>query len=237
MYNFDVAKKSGRELIDGLKAARDTARLHVHLLSLDARQRFRDVESKLEELERELERGSVKAIEQVPPQVKEIGQAIADLLRDAEGSRELATPVLALMTSSPATCSPRDSLNLAAQIMWERDCGSVPVVDSDGRLLGVVTDRDICMATYTRGQPLWAMSVLSTMSPPPISASPTDTVGYVLKLMSEGRVRRIPITENDRLVGVVALADIARHVRNGGGDSLPAVLAIAHTLADISQET
>jgi len=53
---------------------------------------------------------------------------------------------------SPITCSAEDSLAEAARLMWERDCGSVMVTEPNGRLVGIITDRDICMAAYTRGK-------------------------------------------------------------------------------------
>jgi CBS domain-containing protein len=58
-----------------------------------------------------------------------------------------------LMTKNVKTCRPSDLLNAAARIMWEEDCGCVPVVGDDNQLVGMLTDRDICMATYTRNQP------------------------------------------------------------------------------------
>ena len=61
-----------------------------------------------------------------------------------------------LMTKSVATCGPDKSADDAARIMWERDCGFVPITESTSnpRVIGVVTDRDLCMAAYTRGRPL-----------------------------------------------------------------------------------
>jgi len=60
-----------------------------------------------------------------------------------------------VMTKTVRSCSAGDSLQRAAQLMWEGDCGSVPVVDSDNRVVGILTDRDIAMAAYTQGRPLW----------------------------------------------------------------------------------
>jgi Mg/Co/Ni transporter MgtE len=64
------------------------------------------------------------------------------------------TNVRDLMTTAVRSCTTGDNLQRAAQIMWESDCGVVPVVDRDGRLVGMITDRDICMAAYTQGKPL-----------------------------------------------------------------------------------
>ena len=59
-----------------------------------------------------------------------------------------------LMTDSPSSCSPNDSANEAARVMWDCDCGVVPVVDDSGHVAGIVTDRDICMAAFKQGKPL-----------------------------------------------------------------------------------
>jgi CBS domain-containing protein len=236
MSRSEPQANANRQIIDRLKAARDTARLHAHLLSLDARQRLREADDKLAALENQAARGADTLVEGVAAKATEIGQAITDLLRDAGTSFLLAAPVSEIMRREPATCGPGESLNQAARLMWEHDCGAIPVVDQEHRLVGIVTDRDICMAVYTRGQPLWAVSVISTMSHAPVFAGPNDSIGAVVRLMSERRVRRIPIVADDRLIGMVALADIARHVRRNASHSLPAALTLAHALADISDE-
>ena len=69
-----------------------------------------------------------------------------------------------LMTRDVRTCRREDVLVEAARIMWENDCGSVPVVDAQRHVVGMITDRDICMAAYTRGQRLADMTVESAMS-------------------------------------------------------------------------
>ena len=69
-----------------------------------------------------------------------------------------------LMTHAPAVCTTSDHLTRAAQIMWERDCGAVPVIDDAGKLAGIVTDRDICMAAYTQGRALHEIPVANAMS-------------------------------------------------------------------------
>ena len=69
-----------------------------------------------------------------------------------------------LMTPDVATCRPDEPMAEAARIMWERDCGIVPVVDAEGRPVGVVTDRDLCMASFTRNEPLSRMPVRDAMA-------------------------------------------------------------------------
>ena len=79
-----------------------------------------------------------------------------------------------LMTPDVRSCTIHDSLNAAARIMWDHDCGCAPVVDAHGKLVGIVTDRDICMAAYTQGAPLEAIPVERVMSPKVISCARTD---------------------------------------------------------------
>jgi CBS domain-containing protein len=165
--------------------------------------------------------------------VKELTNAVKEILREAQGKGDFAQPVRTIMTGSPATCSPSDSLKRAAEVLWNADCGMVPVVESDGRLVGVVTDRDICMTSFFRDQPPSALNVGETMSHHLLTAHPDDSIESVVHLMADKQTRRVPIVENDRLIGVVALADIARHVKTL--ESSAACRALAHALAAISE--
>ena len=71
-----------------------------------------------------------------------------------------------VMSKDVASCVPSETLNEAARIMWERDCGIVPVVESreSGKVVGVITDRDICIAAYTRGRPLAQIPIDEAMA-------------------------------------------------------------------------
>ena len=116
-----------------------------------------------------------------------------------------------LMQRPVVVCSIDDSLNEAARLMWEHDLGSVPVVDRDGRLAGIVTDRDICMAAYTQGRAPGAIPVTSAMTPNVLCCHIDDVVDTAEQLMREGQVRRLPVIDNDgRPIGMLALNDLAR---------------------------
>jgi CBS domain-containing protein len=166
--------------------------------------------------------------------VKELTNAVKDLLRDAQGKAEFSRPVQTIMKGSPVTCSPGDTLHRVAEILWQCDCGIVPVVESDGRLVGVITDRDICMASFFRGQPVSSIDVGSTMSKDVHTAKPDDSIESVVHLMAEKQTRRMPIVENERLVGIVAVADIARLVKSV--ESVSANRALAQLLAALSEQ-
>jgi predicted transcriptional regulator len=165
--------------------------------------------------------------------VKELTAAVKELLRDAQGKGEFSQPVRTLLKASPATCAPGDTLKRAAEILWNADCGLVPVVDGDGRLVGVVTDRDICMTAFFRDQALSSLDVASAMSKSVHAARADDTIETVVHLMSDKQLRRVPIVENERLAGIVSLADVARHVKTLESNS--ACRMLAHTLAAISE--
>jgi CBS domain-containing protein len=234
MSKPEATQPSSKQALDSLMMLRDRARVQLHLLSLEARGRWQVLETKMGELQTALEHGGERLASSASTSLHELTHAVGELLHEVEGTLELKTPVRTLMKTAPEVCSPSDSLSRAAQIMWEADCGAVPVV-SDGKLVGMITDRDVCMAAYTRGEPISGISVESTMSKEVCATSPDDSLMDVARLMGQKQVHRIPVTENGSLVGIVALADLARHVRGSAGNSLPACVTLAHTVAKISE--
>jgi CBS domain-containing protein len=142
-----------------------------------------------------------------------------------------------IMTREVHTCTPHDTLATAAQIMWENDCGAVPVVDRDGKLVGIITDRDLAMAAQLQGVALRASSVASAMARDVKFCSPQDTPATVQALMQQYRIRRVPVVDAEkRLVGVITLGDLAYVMSSQqtlGGDGMTWT-AIAHTLAAVS---
>ena len=144
------------------------------------------------------------------------------------------------MTKDVATCGPNDPLNQAAQLMWERDCGFVPVVESPERrrVVGVVTDRDACMAAYTRGQSLPEIRVGDVMSTRIRACKPSDDLATAEETMREAQVHRLPVVDDaDQLLGVISLADISREAaRQTGSRSREVTPAeIGETVARIRQ--
>jgi len=138
-----------------------------------------------------------------------------------------------MMTSNVRTCRATDSTKQAAQIMWESDCGCVPVVDGDGRVVGIVTDRDICMAAYMQGRPLAEMNVGAVASSQVVTVYEGDSLHRAEVLMRDAQVRRLPVVDSqDRLVGLLSIGDFARRVREFA-DGMPG--HIVGALAGISQ--
>jgi CBS domain-containing protein len=101
--------------------------------------------------------------------------------------------IQSIMSAPATTWRTSDRLDTPAGLMWERDCGSIPVVDDQGRLTGIITDRDICMATYLRGSAPNTIAVADAMAKQVFSCQQGDSVQSAERLMREKQVRRIPI--------------------------------------------
>jgi CBS domain-containing protein len=120
-------------------------------------------------------------------------------------------------------------------MMWESDCGSVAVVDAQGKVIGMVTDRDICMAAYTRDLPLSQMSVGSACSNGLIAVLEGDSVEAAERLMQVHRVRRLPVVDADhRPIGMLSVADLVRSSRVDHRNGNLAPDAVVATLAAIA---
>jgi CBS domain-containing protein len=143
------------------------------------------------------------------------------------------TTVSEVMNTKPVCTWGHSSLSEAARIMWERDCGWVPVIDHAHRVVGVITDRDICMAAYTRGMTLDTMAVAGTMSTNVFGVYADDPLETALVHMQEHRVRRLPVLDHDgSIVGLVSLSDLARRAAAHDGIARPLVLA---TMSAVSE--
>jgi CBS domain-containing protein len=124
-----------------------------------------------------------------------------------------------LMTENPECVTEGDTIEHAAQLMRELNVGLIPVVDdsSSRRLRGVITDRDIATRHVASGHDSGKCRVSEEMSSGELfTVTPDDDENTVMARMKEGQVRRIPVVENDRVVGIVAQADLA--VRLGGSN-------------------
>jgi CBS domain-containing protein len=118
-----------------------------------------------------------------------------------------------IMIRDVRACSADETLNRAAQLMWENDCGCVPVIaaDGDGRVIGMLTDRDICMAAYTQGRALFEIPVASAMAHKVIACRPGDDLRRAETLMHDNQIRRLPVLdERGHLLGIISINDIAR---------------------------
>jgi CBS domain-containing protein len=234
MAKSTVTQDVIRDALRDLAQARDDARLQAHLFSLDARQRWSELETTLQNLEYRIGAGGNRAAEAAAATVREMTRAVREFL-DRHGRHSTEhTPAKAIMSPAVRACSPNDNLAAAAKIMWEANCGVVPVVDGQGKLAGMLTDRDICMSAYLSGEPIWKVSVSNAMSKEVFSCSTEDSVDRVLDVMRQRQVRRVPVVDAEsRLVGIVALADVARYVQSLA-DSSAASRRLLDALAGIS---
>lgn len=111
-----------------------------------------------------------------------------------------------VMTSNPRTVSPNDTIQNAARIMRDEDTGAVPVVEN-GRPVGIVTDRDIVVRAVADGE--LNRPVRDIVSGDIVTARPDMSTKEAAQLMSEHQIRRLPVVENERLVGIVSIGDLA----------------------------
>jgi CBS domain-containing protein len=115
------------------------------------------------------------------------------------------------------TCRASDYLDIPAQLMWEHDIGCVPVIDDEGHVSGMITDRDICMAAYTQGLPLRALPVALSMSRHVFACTANDSLDDVERTMRQRQIRRMPVINGENHpVGMVSLNDIARASQTNG---------------------
>lgn len=115
-----------------------------------------------------------------------------------------------LLRGRAITCGAHDTLEHAAQLLWQHDIGCVPVVDEHGRLLGIITDRDICAAARKPAD-LERITVAAAMERAVCACRLDDDVQDVARRLSERQLRRVPVLDAaGRVVGVVSRKDLAR---------------------------
>src|SRR4029453_5528599 len=127
-----------------------------------------------------------------------------------------------LMTTDVKRCSPETNLATAARIMFEGDWGAWLVTDERDRVVGVITDRDICIAAATRPGTEAEIRVKDVISREVYTCAPGDDVRAALETMKARQVRRLPVVEQGgRLVGILSIHDIAVQSRSRGADVPP----------------
>ncbi len=165
--------------------------------------------------------------------IANLGQRVATASRRGEASRPVMF-VRDAMTKDIWTCQADETLAVAARIMWDHDVGAVPVVVAR-KLVGIVTDRDICMAAYFTGKPLEVERVGLHMSTQLYTAAPADPVEVAEQLMRSKQVHRLPVVEADgSVVGMVSLNDLARVAAERGRSAVDSSEIVA-TLAAIAR--
>jgi CBS domain-containing protein len=145
-----------------------------------------------------------------------------------------------IMTTNVRKCFISDSLATAAQLMWDHDCGCVPVLNEHAQLVGMLTDRDICMAAFFQGVPISGVKVSALMSRQLFDCTSDDDLSVAEKIMRDKKVRRLPVlNEEGRLVGLLSLSDIARgadeEYARGAANRYVTDAEVARLAADVSK--
>lgn len=112
-----------------------------------------------------------------------------------------------IMTAQPKTAFPGTNLAAAAHLLWDADCGVLPIVEG-GKLVGVVTDRDMYIALATRNKPASQITVGEVASGAVWACGPDDEVQVALDAMKTRRVRRLPVVDGGALVGILSMNDV-----------------------------
>jgi CBS domain-containing protein len=128
-----------------------------------------------------------------------------------QAGEELAMTVKELQTSAVKSCGRDTDLATVAKLMWDGDCGVVPVVTDDRKVVGMITDRDICIAAATRSKApseIRARDVITGNGVHAVKAD--DDVHVALRTMRKHRVRRLPVVDQQqRLSGILSINDLA----------------------------
>ncbi len=122
-----------------------------------------------------------------------------------------------VMTKQVAICRAEMNLAEASALMWENDCGALPVVSANGEITGIVTDRDICIALGTRNVRSSDLNVSDVLQDHVLSCKLSDDVHTVLQRMRQGKVRRLPVVNDDsRLEGIISVDDFVLNAKPDG---------------------
>lgn len=133
-----------------------------------------------------------------------------------------------IMTGDADACEATATLADAAAIMWQRDCGVVPIVGAEKKVIGMITDRDICMSVWMQNRQASSIKIGEIMSGKIVVCRADDEAESVLKKMKKRQLRRLPVVdENNVLLGVVSLSDFLRSAGKGKNKIAPKKLLIA----------
>lgn len=220
------------------ESLRDELRLRLTLASKEAQKQWEHIEQRLLELEQGLEQQSSGVRQSASDVAVSVARVFRDfMLRHLPDSGPFRAPVHDAMRSRVHVCAPEDTLARAAQLMWEKDLGCLPVCDAARKVIAMITDRDVAMAAFTQWKHVAEASVESAMSRGVHTCSPDDELGHAEELMRQYRVRRLPVVDaQGTLVGLLSLGDIARYVRqHARGNGSQAQQRLAETYAAICE--
>lgn len=129
-----------------------------------------------------------------------------------------------IMTANPRVCTATTNLAEAASFMWDNDCGILPVVAKGGVVVGLITDRDICIAGATKNRSLSDIVVEEIVTGKVYFCEPEDDVRKALETMQQGKVRRLPVIARDgKLEGVLSINDVTLKAEETSGRKVPEI--------------
>ena len=129
-----------------------------------------------------------------------------------------------VMTAGAKVCMPETSLADAAALMWENDCGALPVVGVEDRVVGMITDRDICFGLTTKYRPPAEVAVGEIITGEVFACGPEDDIHEALKTMRRERVRRLPVVGKDgTLRGLLSMNDVVLRAEEKSKGKTPAL--------------
>jgi CBS domain-containing protein len=145
-----------------------------------------------------------------------------------------------IMVEDVQCCGPHTNLAEATKMMWDRDCGSLPVVNTESRVVGIITDRDICMSVATKNRQPSDITVWETISEKlsscvPDACMPDDDARDALRTMAAQKIRRLPVIDAHGLLqGILSMNDLILHAEEAGKRSNLSYEDVMHTLKAIS---
>ena len=128
-----------------------------------------------------------------------------------------------LMTVDVSCCTPETNLEAAGQMMWDKDCGAIPVLDTDDRPVGMITDRDIAMSAVLNHKPLWDITAGEVTANRGVFACNMDEdIQTALSSMQTHKIRRVPVVDDDgRLRGLLSIDDLIARSERGASNKQP----------------
>jgi len=127
-----------------------------------------------------------------------------------------------VMMRTPARCDPKTNLGAAIEILWNRNCGILPVVNGQGKVIGVVTDRDLCIALGTRNQLPGEVTVGQVVSGEVFTCKSGDDIRDALNTIGQKKVRRLPVVNDaGQLEGILSMDDVVLHSEAGIAGKAP----------------
>ena len=129
-----------------------------------------------------------------------------------------------VMTARVISCPADTNLAAAAALMWQNDCGMLPVVGPDGTVAGVITDRDICIALGTRNRLSSDVAARDVISRPARTCGPDEDIREVLRTMCCAHVRRLPVVSPEGMpIGLLSMDDVILHAEHCAGTKRPGI--------------